>query len=133
MISEKKTIKVVAAFIEKEGRFFAAQRAYGFLKGKWEFPGGKVEPGESPEEAIRREILEELDTEIRVIGFATNVVYEYPEFILDMDVFRCMPTKGRLTVHSGIHLEERFFSLDECVQREWCPADWNVINSLFKR
>ena len=130
MNAEKKTIKVVAAFMRRENRFYAARRAYGFLTGKWEFPGGKVEPGEALEDAIKREIKEELDTDISVEGFACNVIYEYPDFILDMDVFYCVPIQGRLSVHAGIHTKERYFAFEECKEDEWCPADWNVINAL---
>ena len=127
-----KTVRAVAAFIQKDGKFFAAQRAYGFLKGKWEFPGGKIEEGESPEEAIKREIIEELNTEIDVTGFACNVVHQYPDFILDMEVFFAVIKQGRLDLKEGIHLQERFFSFEECEEEEWSPADWIIINKLRK-
>lgn len=130
MSAEKKTIKVVAAFIQRDGRFYAAKRAYGFLTGKWEFPGGKVEPGEELEDAIKREIKEELDTDVSVEGFACNVIYEYPDFILDMDVFYCTPILGRLSLHAGIHTKEHYFALEECKEDEWCPADWAVIHAI---
>ena len=132
-MSEKRQIKVVAALIEKDGRFFAAESAYGFLTGKWEFPGGKVEQGETPQEALKREIKEELSTDIEVREFVCNVIYEYPDFILNMDVFHCFPIKGRLNAHEGIHLKERFFALAECKEPEWCPADWVVIQKVFAK
>ena len=128
----KRRIRVVAALIRKDNKIFAAKRAYGFLKGKWELPGGKIEKGETPEEAIVREIKEELSTEIKVNKFLTNIVYEYPEFILDMDVFDCSILNGRLALDSHVHLEEAFLGINDFNPDERCPADKNVISSLFK-
>ena len=81
------TIHVVAAIIRQENKIFATQRGYGEHKDKWEFPGGKVEPGESPEAALIREIREELDADIAIREFLTTVEYDYPEFHLSMDCF----------------------------------------------
>lgn len=127
----KKQIRVVAALIVKDGRFFAAKRAYGFLKGKWELPGGKIESGETPENAIVREISEELSTNIQVEKFLVNIVYEYPEFILDMDVFKCSVLDGRLSLDQNVHLEETFFSKSEFNPDNWCPADKEIIIKLM--
>lgn len=80
-----KTIKVVAAIITKDNKIFATQRGYGDFKDGWEFPGGKVEPGEKPEDAIVREIKEELGADIKVTGFLTTVEHDYPQFHLSMD------------------------------------------------
>ena len=84
-----KTIKVVAAIIRKDKSVFATQRGYGDYKDWWEFPGGKVEPGETPEEALVREIREELDTDIAVENYLTTVEHDYPEFHLSMDCYWC--------------------------------------------
>ena len=86
---EKKTIKVVAAIIRKDNKVFATQRGYGDYKDWWEFPGGKIEPGETPEAALAREIKEELDSEIAVEQYLTTVEHDYPEFHLSMDCYWC--------------------------------------------
>ena len=126
----KKKIRVVAALIKKDNKIFAAKRAYGFLKGKWELPGGKIETGETPEQAIVREIKEELATEIKVNKFVTNIVYEYPDFILDMDVFNCSVISGRLSLDKSVHLEEAFLSMDDFKPEDWCPADKEIIEII---
>ena len=129
----KKKIRVVAALIVKDNKIFAAKRAYGFLKGKWELPGGKIETGETPEQAIVREIKEELATEIKVNKFVTNVVYEYPEFILDMDVFDCSVISGRLSLDKNVHLEEAFLSADDFKPEDWCPADELIVKMFLRK
>ena len=129
---ETPRIKVVAALITKDGLFFAAKRAYGDLAGKWEFPGGKVEPNETPEQALEREIVEELSTKIEVGELACNVIHQYPRFLLDMDVFFARVKEGRLDVDHGIHTDERFFALSDCIEEQWCPADWKIIGWLKK-
>lgn len=126
----KKRLRVVAAVIEKDGKVFSAQRDYGFLKGKWEFPGGKIEAGETPEQALVREIKEELDTDIVVDSFLTNVVYEYPEFILDMDAFVCHIKNGRLEVEKGIHSAETWMSKEQLAKEDWCPADKEIVKKI---
>ena len=87
MPDTKKSINVVATLIEQDGKGLAVQRAYGELKGKWEFPDGKIEQGETSQEALKREIKEELDTDIEVGDFFTHIDYEYPSFFLHMDLF----------------------------------------------
>ena len=129
----KKKIRVVAALIVKDNKIFAAKRAYGFLKGKWELPGGKIETGETPEQAIVREIKEELATEIKVNKFVINVVYEYPEFILDMDVFDCSVISGRLSLDKNVHLEEAFLSADDFKPEDWCPADELIVKMFLRK
>ena len=128
----KKTVRVVAALIRKGDKIFCAERAYGFLKGKWEFPGGKIEEGETPEEALVREIREELDTEIAVDSFYMNVKYEYPDFLLDMDLYLCHVIRGRLEIEEGIHLAEAWMSPEELKEEDWCPADSIIIQRLTK-
>ena len=84
---------------------------------------GKIENGETPQEALKREIKEELDTEIEVGGFFMHIDYEYPTFFLQMDVFRAIPLKGRLQIEAGIHSDEGFFAISELNRLDWCPAD----------
>ena len=130
IIINKKTIKVVAALIRKGNTIFAAKRSYGHLKGKWEFPGGKVEKGESKEEALKREIREELSTEISVDSFFCNIKYEYEEFILDMDVFNCSIINGRLSLHKDVHSQEGFINIDDLDYGKWCPADIEILKKI---
>jgi 8-oxo-dGTP diphosphatase len=126
----KKTLRVVAAVLRQKDMIFCAQRDYGFLKGKWEFPGGKIEAGESPEDALKREILEELDTTIAIDGFFMNVIYDYPEFTLDMDVFLAHVEKGRLEIEKGIHSAEAWLTISSLEEEAWCPADQRIVEKL---
>jgi len=135
MISESKTLtkkrlRVVAAVIQSDDKIFCAQRDYGFLKGKWEFPGGKIEKGETPEQALFREIKEELDTTIEIDGFLMNVVYDYPEFILDMDVFSAHIKEGRLKIEKGIHSAEAWLAVSSLQEEDWCPADAKIVAQI---
>ena len=126
-----KTIHVVAAVIYDGNKVFAVQRGYGNWKDYWEFPGGKVEAGESPEEALRREILEELDTVISVEEKLTTVEYDYPELHLSMDCFRCGILSGKLTLleaeNSAWLTKETLYSVN------WLPADLSVIRLIGDR
>ena len=123
-----KTIRVVAAIIRDRGRIFATQRGYGPYKDGWEFPGGKIEPGETPEEALKREIREELDTEIEVGEPAGHIEYDYPEFHLSMDCFFCTLLSGSLTLKE--HEAARWFSPEELDSVSWLPADLSLIGRL---
>ena len=127
----QKTIKVVAAIIIKDGRFFATQRGYGGYKDWWEFPGGKVEAGESPEEALKREIREELDSEIGVDEFLMTVEYDYPEFHLSMDCFLCSLISGQLTLLE--HEAAEWLLLSDPWTVKWLPSDIEVVKELEKR
>ncbi len=128
-----KTIRVVAAILlNDKGEVFSAERAYGELKGKWEFPGGKIEQGETPEQAIVREIQEELGTSISVKRFYCNVKYDYPTFHLDMDVFLCDIIKGSLRIEEGIHMGQCFTPIDSLRQEDWCPADALVVSKILE-
>jgi len=98
---ENKTIRVVAAVIRDGNRIFATQRGYGKYKDGWEFPGGKIEDSETPQQALVREIREELDTEIRVGKLIETVEYDYPDFHLSMDCFWCSVVKGNLILKEG--------------------------------
>ena len=124
-------IEVVAAIIhDGEGRIFATQRGYGEWKDWWEFPGGKIERGESPEEALKREIWEELETQIAVEEFIQTVEWEYPAFHLTMHCYRCHVASGSLTLKE--HEAARWLGRDELDSVRWLPADVQVIENLKK-
>ena len=123
-----KRIEVVAAIIRKEGRIFATQRGYGEWKDWWEFPGGKMEPGETPEEALKREIREELSTEIRVDELLCIVEYDYPKFHLTLHCYLCsLVTKA---LHLNEHEAARWLANDELDSVKWLPADREVIEKM---
>ncbi len=124
----KKSIEVVAAIICEDDRVFATQRGYGEWKDWWEFPGGKIEPGESPQEALRREIKEELATEIEVGELITTVDYDYPKFHLTMHCFLCKVRKGNLTLLE--HEAARWLRREDLHTVKWLPADEEVIEAL---
>lgn len=123
-----KTIKVVAAIIRKENSVFATQRGYGDYKDWWEFPGGKVEEGETPERALIREIREELDSDITVEKFFTTVEHDYPKFHLSMDCFWCRVQSGKLTLLE--HEAARWLSINDLRQVNWLPADVKVVEAI---
>ena len=123
-----KTIHVVAAVICEKESIFATQRGYGAWKDYWEFPGGKIEPGETPEEALSREILEELDTEIAVGEKLTTVEYDYPEFHLSMECFFASVTEGSLVLKE--HEAAKWLRPDELDTVCWLPADRIIIGLL---
>ena len=126
-----KTVKVVAAIITKDNKIFATQRGYGDFKDGWEFPGGKVEPGESPEDAIVREIKEELKAEIKVTGFLTTVEHDYPTFHLSMDCFWAELVNGtEMTLLE--HEAAKWLTIDEIDSVEWLPADVKVVDAIKK-
>ena len=127
-MSGRKTIRVAAALILDNGRVFATQRGYGAYKDWWEFPGGKIEPGETPKEALKREIREELAAEIEVGEFLTTVEYDYPEFHLSMDCFWCRVLEGELKLLE--HEAARWLPLDDLLQVKWLPADLEVIGKV---
>ena len=127
-MNERKHIEVVAAIIVRDGRIFATQRGYGEWKDWWEFPGGKIEPGESPEDALKREIREELATEIEVDELLTTVEYDYPKFHLTMQCYLCTIISGDLTLLE--HEDARWLALDELDCVKWLPADKDVIEKL---
>lgn len=125
-----KTIQVVAALIINQDKVFATQRGYGEFKDGWEFPGGKIEPGEIPEEALKREIQEELATEIRVEQPLTTVEYDYPTFHISMQCFLCKVEQGNLTLLE--HEASKWLSYDELDSVDWLPADKVVVGELRK-
>lgn len=128
-----KTVKVVAAIIKAvnengETIIFATQRGYGDFKGDWEFPGGKIESGETPQEALKREIIEELDTEVSVGELMDTVEYDYPQFHLSMDCFWCQIVRGNLVLKE--HEAARWLTKDELNNVEWLPADITLIEKI---
>lgn len=125
---ERKHIEVVAAIILRDGKIFATQRGYGEWKDWWEFPGGKIEPKEAPEEALKREIREELATEIEVGELLTTVEYDYPQFHLTMHCYLCSVINGQLSLLE--HEDARWLTMDELDSVKWLPADVEVVNKI---
>ena len=123
-----KTIEVTAAIIIKEGKVFATQRGYGDWKGWWEFPGGKMEPGETPQEALRREILEELDAEIGIGELLDTVEWDYPAFHLTMHCFLC--TLISESMHLNEHGDAAWLSAETLHSVKWLPADEGLIPKI---
>lgn len=133
--NKMKTIEVVAAVIkakeENQYKIFTTQRGYGEFKGMWEFPGGKVEDGESREVALKREINEELKTEIEITDFIQTIEYDYPNFHLTMHCFLCNVVSGDLTLME--HEDSKWLSIDELYSVDWLPADIVVLPSIVEK
>ena len=125
-----KTVRVVAAIIIENDKVFATQRGYGEFKDGWEFPGGKIEPGETPEEAIVREIKEELDTEVEVTELLDTVEYDYPNFHLSMGCFICKIKSGDLVLKE--HEAAKWLTKDTLGSLEWLPADMGLVGEIEK-
>lgn len=124
-----KTIEVVAAIIVKGKKVFATQRGYGEFKDGWEFPGGKIEQGESPEEALIREIREELDVDIKVGRLLETVEYDYPNFHLTMHCFICELLSEEIVLKE--HEDAKWLEEDELDSVDWLPADVSLIDKIF--
>ena len=125
-----KTIEVVASIIHQDGKILATQRGYGDFKGLWEFPGGKIEPGETPEEALRREIREELNIDISVEKHICIVEHDYPNFHLTMHCYWCSIVQGELVLNE--HQSARWLEKTEWESVEWLPAYIVVVKELQK-
>lgn len=127
-----KIIKVVAAIIcndmERKNKIFATARGYGDLKGGWEFPGGKVEPGETPQQALKREIMEELSTEIKVGELIDTIEYDYPTFHLSMDCFWAEVITGQLELKEAE--AAKWLTKDQLESVAWLPADITLIDKI---
>jgi 8-oxo-dGTP diphosphatase len=123
-----KTIKVVAAIIIKDGQVFATQRGYGEFKGWWEFPGGKIEPEESPQEALKREIREELDAEVEVRELLETVEWDYPNFHLTMHCFICSLLSESL--HLNEHEAATWLTHETLRSVKWLPADEILLDRI---
>ena len=125
-----KTIRVVAAVIRERDKIFATQRGYGEFKGGWEFPGGKIEEGEIPQEALLREIKEELDVEIAVGDLIDTIEYDYPTFHLSMDCFWVEIISGEVVLKE--HESMKWLTKDSLDSIEWLPADVSIIEDIKK-
>lgn len=128
-----KTVRVVAAVIQETNDngdkiIFATQRGYGEFKDGWEFPGGKIEVGETPQKALKREIMEELDTQIAVGELIDTVEYDYPNFHLSMDCFWCTIVEGNLVLKE--HEAARWLKKDELGKVAWLPADISLVDKI---
>ncbi|MDO4466880.1 MAG: (deoxy)nucleoside triphosphate pyrophosphohydrolase [Bacillota bacterium] len=123
-----KTIHVVAAIIKKDNRVFATQRGYGDLKGGWEFPGGKVEKNETPEQALEREIQEELETIIKVEKYIDTIEYDYPTFHLSMKCYLCTIVEGNLILKE--HEAAKWVTKEDIDQVDWLPADVIILDKV---
>ena len=123
-----KIIEVAAGIIKENGKIFVTERGYGKFKGFFEFPGGKLEANETPEQALKRELSEELAIEISVENFICTVHYDYPDFHLIMHCFYCKIQKGTITLLE--HASARWLSLDESDTLPWLPADIFVLQKL---
>ena len=126
-----KKIEVVAAIIRKDDKIFATQRGYGDFKDGWEFPGGKMEPGETPEESLKREIWEELSAAINVDSFVCTVDYDYPQFHLTMHCYYCRLLDDAL--HLNEHEAARWLTKDQLDCVDWLPADLVVVENIKMR
>lgn len=123
-----KTIEVVAAIIHRDGAYFATQRGYGEFEGMWEFPGGKIEPGESREDALKREIQEELGVDIYIKKLLCTTEYDYPTFHLTMHCYLCSVASGEIELRE--HKSAQWLTAETLDTVEWLPADREIIAML---
>lgn len=123
-----KTVRVAAGVIRENDRIFATQRGYGKFKDGWEFPGGKIEEGETPQQALAREIEEELDTKVAVGELIENIEYDYPDFHLSMNCFWCTVLSGDLVLKE--HEDAKWLAKEELKSVDWLPADISLIETI---
>ena len=129
-MEQRESIEVVAAIIQRSNRIFATQRGYGEWKDWWEFPGGKIEKNENPQEALKREIREELAADVEVGDLITNVEYDYPKFHLSMQCYVCSLVSDKLSLLE--HEAAQWLSKEELDSVNWLPADLEVIPIIKK-
>ena len=128
-MSSRKHYNVVAAVVEVEGKVLCMQRGvtrFAYTSHMWEFPGGKIEPGETPEEALHRELLEEMDLDVQVHELLATVTHDYPDFTITLAAYRCTATTTRFTMHE--HAACRWLPWDELDTLTWCAADARLID-----
>ena len=125
-----KVIEVVAAIIKKEDKIFITRRGYGEFVDMWEFPGGKIENGESKEEALHREIKEELELHIKNLEYLTTVDYDYSNFHLTMHCFICEIDRGTLKLNA--HNDAKWINFNDLDKQKWVPADILVVDALYR-
>ncbi|MCQ2146990.1 MAG: (deoxy)nucleoside triphosphate pyrophosphohydrolase [Bacteroidales bacterium] len=123
-----KTVNVVAAIIVKDSKVFATQRGYGDWRGWWEFPGGKLEAGETPQSALIREIHEELSTEVSVGDLLHTIEYDYPTFHLSMQCFLCEVISGKLSLNE--HEDAKWLTKEDLYSVKWLPADMDILPKI---
>ena len=126
-----KKIEVVAAILHRDGEYFATQRGYGEFEGMWEFPGGKIEPGEGREVALKREIQEELGVDIVIEDLICTTEYDYPSFHLTMHCYLCNIASGEIELRE--HKSARWLTAETLDSVEWLPADKEVIDTLITK
>ena len=126
-----KKIEVVAAILHRDGAYFATQRGYGEFEGMWEFPGGKIEPGESRDVALKREIQEELGVDIVIEDLICTTEYDYPSFHLTMHCYLCSIETGEIELRE--HKSARWLTAETLDSVEWLPADKEVIDKLITK
>ena len=127
-----KTIKVAAAIIERDGKLFATQRKGGEFAGLWEFPGGKVEPGETPQQALHREIMEELEVEVKITRHLMTIEYDYPSFHLSMDCYLCSLVSETIP-HLNVHTAGRWITPSDATEMRFLPADDELLQMLQEK
>ena len=125
MENQKKKIHVVAALIRNGNKVFATQRGYGKYKDWWEFPGGKIEPGETPEQALHRELIEEMDFDVEVCEHLATVTHDYPDFTITLAAYRCKASTTAFTMRE--HAASRWLPWNELSTLPWCAADERLI------
>lgn len=125
---DRRHIEVAAAIIHHQGRILATQRGYGNYKGFWEFPGGKMEPGETMQQTLRRELREEMEADVVIERLFDDVEWDYPEFHLTMHCLLCTLTDGRYTLLE--HSDARWLSMDELLSVKWLPADFGTLEKI---
>ena len=128
MKPERGFAAVICDSIHVKHKIYSTARGHGDYKGQWEFPGGKIEEGETPKEALKREIMEELDTEIKVGKLIDTIEYDYPTFHLSMDCFWCEIVKGELVLKE--HEAARWLTREQLGEVEWLPADVTLIEKV---